>query len=111
MDKPAVTVDQVMEWDPCSDYPRERVEELWTGRPALTALEILDLDIPGADRLWAVLRNEFLSDRELRELACDFAESVIHIYERNCPGDDRPRNAINVARRFAHGSATANYGS
>jgi hypothetical protein len=83
------------------------VRELWAGRAALTALEILDLDIPGEDRLWAVLRNEFFTDRELRELACDFAESVIHIYERDCPGDDRPRNAINIARRFAHGDATA----
>jgi hypothetical protein len=100
-----VTVDEVMAWGPCDGYPRERVEELWAGRN-LTALEILDLKVPGKDRLWAVLRNEFFTDAELRELACDYAESVIGFYESKFPGDDRPRNAIRVARRFARGDAT-----
>jgi MoxR-like ATPase len=100
-----VTVDEVMDWGPCDSYPRERVEELWAGLN-LTALEILDLKVPGEDRLWAVLRNEFFTDAELRELACDYAESVIGYYEREFPGDDRPRNAIRVARRFARGDAT-----
>jgi hypothetical protein len=101
-----VTVDEVMAWGPCDGYPRERVEELWAGRRGLTALEILDLKAPGEDRLWAVLRNEFFTDAELRELACDYAESVIGYYERGFPGDDRPRNAIRVAGRFARGDAT-----
>jgi hypothetical protein len=101
-----VTVDEVMAWGPCDSYPRERVEELWAGRRGLTALEILDLKVPGKDRLWAVLRNEFFTDAELRELACDYAESVIGFYESKFPGDDRPRNAIRVARRFARGDAT-----
>jgi hypothetical protein len=101
-----VTVDEVMAWRPCDSYPRARVEELWAGRRGLTALEILDLKVPGEDRLWTVLRNEFFTDAELRELACDYAESVIGYYEREFPGDDRPRNAIRVARRFARGDAT-----
>jgi hypothetical protein len=42
-----------------------------------------------------------------RLLACDFAEHVLPIYEAAHPGDMRPRLAIEVARRYAIGEATA----
>lgn len=41
-----------------------------------------------------------------RLFAVDCAEHVLHIYESNYPNDDRPRKAIDVARRFALGKAT-----
>ncbi|HEX7890308.1 MAG TPA: hypothetical protein VF522_13185 [Ramlibacter sp.] len=44
--------------------------------------------------------------RVLRELACDFAERVLEIFERRHPDDKRPRQCIEVARRFARGEAT-----
>ncbi len=44
-------------------------------------------------------------DRELRLFACDCAERMLHIYERNNPSK-APRQAIEVARRFADGKAT-----
>jgi hypothetical protein len=44
-------------------------------------------------------------DRELRLFACDCAERVLHIYERDDPSK-APRQAIEVARRFANGKAT-----
>jgi hypothetical protein len=44
---------------------------------------------------------------ELRLFACDCAERVLHLYEREYPGDDRPRRAIQVARDHARGRATA----
>ena len=37
-----------------------------------------------------------------RLFACDCAERVVHL----CGDDDRPRNAIEVARRYANGKAT-----
>ena len=66
----AVTVDQVMSWPPCEDYTRERVEELFAGREAMTALEILELDIPCEDILWAVLREELIPAETLHEFTC-----------------------------------------
>ena len=42
----------------------------------------------------------------LRLWACDCAERVLHLFERNHPSDLRPRKAIEVARRHAKGSAT-----
>jgi hypothetical protein len=34
------------------------------------------------------------------ELACDYAEAVLPIFEKYCPGDDRPRNAILAYRKY-----------
>jgi hypothetical protein len=36
-------------------------------------------------------------------MAADFAESVLPLYERDYPGDARPRAAIRAARDYAHG--------
>jgi len=66
-----LTVDSVMALRPC--YPRERVEELAAGRESLTALEACDLPLPAADLLWLLLRPEFVPERTLRALACDYA--------------------------------------
>ncbi len=46
-----------------------------------------------------------VSVRQLRELACDFAEHVLHLWETRYPDDLRPRQAIEVARRYARGEA------
>ena len=42
----------------------------------------------------------------LRLTACDIAESCLAAFESFVPGDDRPRKAIEVARRFGAGMAT-----
>ena len=55
--------------------------------------------------LWA-LRAVEGHDREIRHLACDFAEHVLHVYERRYPDDSRPRTAIEVSRRYVDGLAT-----
>jgi hypothetical protein len=48
------TVADVMAQSPC--YDKARVRELWAGREALSVHEVLDLDIPIEDRLWAAWR-------------------------------------------------------
>ncbi|NCC85639.1 MAG: hypothetical protein EOM03_16165 [Clostridia bacterium] len=58
---------------------RKRLKELYAGRETLTALELLALPIPDADKLCALLRPEMLPERELHILACDFAERVVHL--------------------------------
>ena len=39
----------------------------------------------------------------LHELACDFAERVLPLYEKNRPGDRRPRRALEARRREIKG--------
>ena len=68
----------------------------------LTILEHNGLD----DTLWALRATAQNCDRIARLLACDYAESVLPIYERRYPGDSRPRNCIEVAQRFSLGMAT-----
>lgn len=100
------TVDDVMSWHPCKEYTRERIEALWAGRPELTVLDILDLDIPAEDKLWATLHSELIPEQDLHELACRFAEDVLPIYEREYPDDHRPRRAIETKRKWLKGEAT-----
>lgn len=96
LDAPSVTVADVMRWRPC--YSRDRIKELFAGRTRLTALDILDLDVPVADRFWAVLRETFLPREQIVSLACDFAERVLPLFEARYPDDKRPREAIEAAR-------------
>ena len=49
---------------------------------------------------------ESWNERTARLFACDCAERVLHLYEARYPDDDRPREAIRVARAFANGAAT-----
>ena len=54
-----------------------------------------------ADALWSLRATQEPSDRFTRLLACDFAEHVLPIFEAKRPDDLRPRQAIEVSRRFA----------
>ena len=64
--------------------------------PLLTILESNGLN----DALWA-LRAVEGNDKEIRLMACDFAESVVHI-----ANDERCNNAIEVSKRYANGECT-----
>lgn len=46
---------------------------------------------------------ETWNDRTARLFAADCAEHVLYIFERHQPSDTRPRDAIEVARKFANG--------
>ena len=96
-----VTIDQVIRWRPCSDYPRKRINSLFAGRESLSWEDIVALDIPTEDKLWALLREDFIPARELHLLACDFAEKVLHLTD-----DPRCAEVIRVKRIWVDGKAT-----
>ena len=103
----SVTIDTVLRWQPCDPpYTREYVTSLFAGRKMITALDVLDMDIPHEDKLWAVLREDMIREHGLQELACRFVEDVLPLYEQQFPGDDRPRRAIEVKRLWLRGEAT-----
>ena len=54
-----------------------------------------------------VKQVEGWNDKNLRLFACWCAEQVLPIYEKDYPNDKRPRHAIDSARRYAEGLATA----
>src|SRR5690606_17865329 len=63
-----------------------------------------DKHVFGQARL--VRRIDAWNDRTARLFAADCAERVLPVFEFCCPGDMRPRRAIDVARAFADGQAT-----
>jgi hypothetical protein len=69
--------------------------------------EVLPADDKVVARQARVLRKvDTWNDRNLRLFACDCAERVLPLFEKDHPNDNRPRAAIETARRFANGQAT-----
>lgn len=101
------TLNKISEHDPCLSGWRKLLAGL--GKTTAddepltiaTILRINGLD----DALWA-LQAVDEQDREIRNLACDYAEFVLPVWEAKYPDDQRPRQAIEVARRYADGMAT-----
>ena len=82
----------------------------WIGQ-AIFEMEYAGERIDGDDKFCTrrarLLRKlETWNDRTARVFACDCAERVLHIFETERPDDKRPRNAIDVSRRYAEGQAT-----
>jgi hypothetical protein len=101
---PSVTSETVLSWNPCEEYDSARIDALFAGRPVLTAADIATLDIPSADCIWALLHEPFLTHKQMRGLACDFAERVVHL----CGDDPRPQAAIDAKRARLRGEITGN---
>jgi hypothetical protein len=81
--------------------------EAFSHYPHLSAKEILALDLPAKNRVEALLRHEFLTEKQLRRLACDFAEHVLHVFEELASDDFRPRACVQAARLYADGVMSA----
>lgn len=51
-----ITIEMVMDENPCRFYNKPRVSELWNGREYLKPSEVAALDIPVSDRAWLLGR-------------------------------------------------------
>lgn len=98
------TLNQIRKHNPCEDSWKELLKSLGKTKADYTEVSIrYILDILGvADAIWA-LRAVEGHDKEIRLFACECAESVLHFFEEKFPDDNRPRNAIESARRYANG--------
>lgn len=97
-----ITIDKVLSFPLCSGYTRERLLEISSGREEMTAFEICNLEsVSAEDKLWLLLRPYFFSKQNLLRLSAEFAESVLPLFERVYPSDERPRLAIQANRDFA----------
>jgi hypothetical protein len=70
----------------------------------LTPLQVCDDErVPAEDRLWVLLHTDFLPERTMRLLACDWADRALSLV-----GSPDPRSvaALEVARRYARGETT-----
>lgn len=76
-------------------------------RLELTTSEIIGLNLPARNRVEALLQNEFMEEKQFREIACNFAEHTLHVFESACPNDPRPRKFVKLARAHYAGEASA----
>lgn len=102
-----VTLEEFKTFDPCWMESKEgtaRLEEIGSRKKEWTALDVLRLEeVSPEDRLWAVLRKEFIPARTLHEFACRCAEEALR---KAGVTDDRSWNAIRVKRLWMEGKAT-----
>ncbi len=70
--------------------------------PLTEVLDVCGMD----DALWSLGIVIEPVDKEIRLFACYSAERVLPIFEKQYPEDKRPRQAIEVSRRYANGEAT-----
>jgi hypothetical protein len=89
---------------------RERDLISWLG-PEIWEAEYEGERLDGDDKIVVrkarlVSKLETWDERTQRLFACDCAERVLPLYEKQYPGDVRPRKATETARRFANGKAT-----
>jgi hypothetical protein len=77
------TIKQMLAEKPCSKYRDEAyLKTLWAGRDALCVHEIATLDIPPADRVWAMLRC--LDPEQQIAFANKCADRAVEKYALHC---------------------------
>lgn len=104
-----VTVEQLIEFEPCWLWEKVIDERLWkigSWMKEWTAMDVLALEeVSADDRLRAVLREDFLDKNIIVEFACLCAERALAIAGVT---DKRCWNAVNVRRSWIRGEASDN---
>lgn len=96
-----ITRRQLQDWVAC--YSDEEIAGLVPPR-GITPAQVLDLDIPGEDKLWVLLHDPILPVNDLRLLACIWAAKACKLAKIN--SNPIIKNAIKVARNHARGLAS-----
>ena len=102
-----VTVEQFKSFRPCwleTAEGRKRFVRISTIRNEWTALDVLNLPYVSAqDKLWSVLREEFIKAPILHEFACRCAEYALSFVKNP---DPRSIAAIEAKRKWLRGEIT-----
>ena len=102
-----VTVEQFKSFRPCwleTAKGREKFARIAAIRDEWTALDVLNLpDISAHDKLWSVLREEFIESPILHEFACRCAEYALSFVDNP---DPRSIAAIVAKRKWLRGEIT-----
>ena len=102
-----VTVKQFKSFRPCwfeTAEGRKRFARIAAIRDEWTALDVLNLPgVPAKDKLWSVLREEFIDAPILHEFACRCAEYALSFVDNP---DPRSIAAIDAKRKWLRGEIT-----
>lgn len=101
---PTITVGQFKSFRPCwfeTAEGRKRFARIAAIRDEWTALDVLNLPgVPAKDKLWSVLREEFIDAPILHEFACRCAEYALSFVDNP---DPRSIAAIDAKRKWLRG--------
>lgn len=106
--KTQITEQDLINWDACywkynNTQEIERLRELLPCTPE----QLLKYDsVSHRDKLWTLFRYEFFSVKSLKLMACDFVESILHLYEEVYPNDNRIREFLKIIHQRAKGVAS-----
>ena len=102
-----ITVEQFKSFRPCwleTAEGREKFARIAAIKNEWTALDVLNLpDVSAEDKLWSVLREEFIEAPMLHEFACRCAEYALSFVESP---DPRSIAAIVAKRKWLRGEIT-----
>ena len=102
-----VTVEQFKSFRPCwleTEKGRDKFARIAAIKNEWTALDVLNLpDVSAQDKLWSVLREEFIDAPILHEFACCCAEYALSFV---ASPDPRSIAAIVAKRKWLHGEIT-----
>ena len=102
-----VTVEQFKSFRPCwleTEKGRKRFARIAAIRNEWTALDVLNLpDVSAQDKLWSVLREEFIEVPTLHEFSCRCAEYALSFV---ASPDPRSIAAIEAKRKWLRGEIT-----
>ena len=102
-----IAIEQVLLWDCGKEYDTVgKIIALTDDDWPKTPFEIARLGIPAEDRIRILLKSGIVPKKQLRLLACNFAERTLLHFEAEYPDDKRPREAIETRRRWVNGEAT-----
>ena len=103
-----MTAQEFIDADVLYNNSRRRIKKLFAGREALSAIDILELDIPNNEKLRAVLREELIPARILHLLAVEFARAAL-VREREAgrEPDERCWRALDVKLAWLDGKASS----
>ena len=114
---PSWTVDEMLAEKPCKEYTRERLEELWAGHERRDLLQILGLNIPATDKVWACCRDTPLREpwlfgrvltRCIRDHALNCGVSAVEQWaQRWLSGEDRSAYAADASADAAWAAYSA----
>lgn len=101
---PTVTYEQFLMFEPCWLYDKRkftRLKKIGSRKREWNALDVLRLEeVTIEDRMWAVLREEFLPAHLLHEYACRCADYALSKIDNP---DPRSVNAIKAKRKWLRG--------
>ena len=88
------SVQDILDFNPCSNYTEERITELFKSvgcEKYITIDKLFKVNIPHQDFFWLILRNDFISEKELHMIAIWCFERIAQpIWEKYYPDDKRP---------------------